>query len=395
MKQITLMHKYTLKIWFLFIFSIILSCVTACAENNQESHNYIEKSIKSDSIKSRSIQIILNEAAENKEAPGIIAAIISSDGIIGIASAGERMAGSGVEFTINDKVHLGSCSKAMTSTMLATLVAEEKLSWDIKLTEAIPELKNRIHSDYHRITLWQLLTHRAGIPKNPTDWGAFSLKEIKARRLAILEDNLQEPATYEIDKFHYSNFGYMIAACMAEQKSGLSWEELMKERLFEPLGMSSAGFGAPNKHNQIDQPWGHSSSWLGNKWQSDQTDNPEPLGPAGRIHCSVEDWAKFLSLQLTTENLILEQRYLNKIIEPDDDHFYAGGWGIVEQPWANGIILTHNGSNAIWYSMLMVAPNLNRAFVVATNSCSFDSTPKLCNDIIAKLIRLELKINDQ
>lgn len=53
----------------------------------------------------------------------------------------------------------------MTATMIATLVAEGKLSWETKLIEAIPELRGKIHTDYYKITLWQLLTHRAGIPK--------------------------------------------------------------------------------------------------------------------------------------------------------------------------------------------------------------------------------------
>ena len=122
--------------------------------------------MESDSTKSDSIRQNLNKIVDDGEAPGIIAAIISGEGVIAIASAGERKAGSGIAFTPNDVVHLGSCGKAMTATMLATLVAEGKLSWDTKLIEAIPELKNRIHTDYHKITLWQLLTHRAGIPKN-------------------------------------------------------------------------------------------------------------------------------------------------------------------------------------------------------------------------------------
>jgi len=177
---------------------------------------------KSESKKSDSIQHILTEVVNDGKAPGMIAAIISGEGVIAIASAGERKAGSGIAFTTNDVVHLGSCTKAMTSTMIATLVAEGKLSWDTKLIEAIPELKHKIYDDYHKITLWQLLTHRAGIPKNVPDWDDFSSKEIKAWRLAILIDNLQRPASYILDEFHYSNFGYMIAACMAEQITGLT-----------------------------------------------------------------------------------------------------------------------------------------------------------------------------
>lgn len=348
-----------------------------------------------ESKESDSIHQFLAKIVNDGKAPGIIAAIISGEGINVIASAGERKSGSEIAFTTKDYVHLGSCTKAMTSTMIATLVAEGKLNWESKLIDVIPEFTGKIHSDYYNITLWQLLTHHAGLPKNPKDWGAYEHKEIKARRLAILIDNLQEPATYECDGFHYSNFGYMIAACMAEKVSGLSWETLMKKRLFDPLGMSSAGFGAPNTYNQTDQPWGHSSSWLRGKWQPDQTDNPEALGPAGRIHCSIEDWAKFLSLHLIDKNPVLERKYLNKLIEPVDGHFYAGGWGVADeedQPWAKGKAFTHNGSNGIWYTSVMVVPKLNRAYIVSTNSRDFGITEDVCSKMIGKLIRMDLKI---
>jgi len=351
--------------------------------------------IKSESSKSDSIQKLLIPIVKEDKAPGIIAAIISSQGVMAIASAGERKAGSGIEFTSKDLIHLGSCTKAMTSTMIATLVAEGKLNWDSYLLDIIPELKEVIHSDYHHITLWQLLTHRAGIPKNVIDWNAHQQKEIKERRLAILIDNLKSPASYKMDQFHYSNFGYMMAACMAEQVTGLSWEELMKTRLFDPLGMKNAGFGAPGTPEKIDQPWGHEKPWYWYQWKSDQSDNPEALGPAGRIHCSIEDWAKFLSLQLTEKNAILEKKYLNKLIEPVGDHFYAGGWGVAEQDWAQGIMLSHSGSNGVWYASVVVTPQLNRAFVVATNSRDFGVTADLCKNIINQLIIMEFNLGDK
>lgn len=379
-----------IKIGFLSVLFLVFltSCYSSETTDDPTENQAINSQMESDSNKSDSIQHILTIVVNDGKAPGMIAAIASSEGVIAIASAGERKDGSGIGFTTNDLVHLGSCTKAMTSTMIATLVAEGKLSWDTKLIDAIPELKNRIHKDYHKITLWQLLTHRAGLPKNAMDWDAHKKKEIKERRMAILEDNLMSPATYEIDKFLYSNFGYMIAACMAEKVTSLSWEVLMQKRLFDPLGMSSAGFGAPNTQNKIDQPWGHSNSWLGNNWQPDQTDNPEALGPAGRVHCNIEDWTKFLSLQLTNENPILERKYLNKLIEPDGD--YAAGWAVIEQPWTKGVVHTHNGSNGAWYAMVVVAPQLNRTFIVVTNSCNFDSTPDICNEILKKLVRMEL-----
>ncbi|MFC1898671.1 serine hydrolase, partial [Candidatus Cloacimonadota bacterium] len=369
----------------LLFFVFLISCLTAEPIDNQA-----ENQAKYSQIKSDSIQHILTKVVNNGKAPGMIAAIISSEGVIAIGSAGVRKAGTSALMTDKDLVHLGSCGKAMTATMLATLVAEGKLSWETKLIEAIPELKNNIHADFKNITLWQLLTHRAGIPSDPIDWYAYPDKEISERRLSILKDIINYAPAYTDGEFHYSNFGYVVAACMAEQITGLSWEILIRKRLFEPLGMTTAGFGDPVKNKSIDQPWGHKRSWIGNKWKPSRDYYGEVISPAGRVHCSVEDWAKFISLWLTNENPILERKYLDKLIEPADDHFYAGGWGVAKHEWAKGITFNHAGSNEIWYASVLVTPKLDRAFVVATNSCDFGSTPDVCLDIANMMIRMEL-----
>ncbi len=184
----------------------------------------------------------------------------------------------------------------------------------------------------------------------------------------------------------------MIAACMAEQITGLSWEDLMKQRLFDPLGMTTAGFGNPNKNKSTDQPWGGHSKFAW-KWRPSEAYYHEAISPAGRIYCNVNDWAKFISLWLTNENPILEPKYLDKLTEPVGDHFYATGWGgVAEADWAKGIAFNHAGSNEIWYATVTVTPpKLDRAFVVATNSCDFGITKDLCTEIMNKMIRMELK----
>jgi len=158
----------------------------------------------------------------------------------------------------------------------------------------------------------------------------------------------------------------------------------MRQRLFEPLGMTSAGFGEPDKRKSIEQPWGHEK--FSGKWQPSTAYDAEALGPAGEIHCTIEDWAKFISLQFAGTNPILDRTYLNKLVEPEG--FYACGWGVSERPWAKGIVLLHNGSNGIWFATVMVAPKIDRAFVVATNSRDFSSTSDICAEMIAKLIKI-------
>ncbi|RLC55570.1 MAG: hypothetical protein DRH89_07450, partial [Candidatus Cloacimonadota bacterium] len=333
----------------ILILVFLTSCLMFKVKDNLAEDQAIYSQMGSELTKSDSIQLILAEVVNDGKAPGMIAAIISSEGVIAISSAGVRKAGSNIAFTINDVVHLGSCGKAMTATMLATLVEDGKLSWDMKLIEAIPELKNKIHAGYKNITLWQLLTHRAGLPKNPIDELAHTNLEIKERRLSILKDNIIFAPANTVGEWYYSNFGYIIAACMAEQVTGLSWEVLIKKRLFEPLGMTTAGIGDPInplKNKSIDQPWGHKKSWLGNKWNPSRDYYGEVISPAGRVYCSIEDWAKFISLQLPGDNTFLDRTILNKLIEPVG--FYAAGWVVLkeaEQPWAKGIVLVHGGSN--------------------------------------------------
>jgi len=378
----------------IFFLALLTGCSCAKTTDSQAKNQTFNLQTMPESVKSDSIQQMLNEVVEDGKSPGIIAAIISSEGIISISSAGVRKAGFDEKFTTSDKIHLGSCTKAMTATMIATLVSEGKLNWDTKLIEVIPELKAKIHSDYHKVTLWNLLTHRAGLFKNPSAWSAFEEKEIKERRLALIIENMAGSSSFKLGDFHYSNFGYMVAACMAEQVTAQSWEELMKERIFEPLGMNSAGFGAPNTPNKIDQPWGHGKSRIKfwKDWDPDQSDNPEALGPAGMVHLNIEDWAKFLALQMSETNPILDRKYLDKLIEPVDGHFYAGGWGVAAPDWAKGIAITHAGSNGIWYTNVLVLPKLDRAFIVSTNSRNFGVTEDLCTKVTNKLIRLELDI---
>jgi CubicO group peptidase (beta-lactamase class C family) len=195
---------------------------------------------------------------------------------------------------------------------------------------------------------------------------------------------LKEPNQLNAGDYFYSNIGYVIAGTMAERITGQSWETLMKNRIFDPLGMSSAGFGPPGTIDQIDQPWGHSKS--DGDWQPSQLDNPEEAGPAGTIHCSVEDWAKFISIYLKQDNTaILERRFIDKLIDPVGT--YACGWVVEDQDRAGGLVLAHNGSNAMWYAGVWVAPELNRAFIACTNSRD-GNTERIIQAAINNLIRI-------
>ncbi len=273
----------------------------------------------------------------------------------------------------------------MTSLMLATLVSEGLLKWDTQLIQVLPELKKDINANYHSITIWQLLTHRSRVPANAGNWWKYRNFELKKRRIEIIRENLKAAPKVSPGAYNYSNLGYMIAGSMAEKVTGETWESLMQKRIFGPLNMKTAGFGPPGALGKIEQPWGHRR--LKREWQPKQFDNAQALGPAGRVHCSLADWAKFLSLQLPNSNGdFLSKKLLKKLVTPTGQ--YAGGWVIVERNWGKGICLTHNGSNTMWYAVVWVAPKLDRTFIVATNSKD-EKSRNLCDKLIGELIKID------
>ncbi|MEQ8469837.1 MAG: serine hydrolase domain-containing protein [Marinoscillum sp.] len=358
---------------------VILPLVLASCKDDQPVHT---------KQPTNELQELLSETVSDYNIPGLIAAVIDAEGIRLMESAGVRKYGLSDSLSTKDLIHLGSCTKAMTSTLLATLVKSGDLTWDTTLIEVFPELEGDIHEDYYDVTLHQLVTHRAGVPANAQDWWAYQDLEITQRRIALIKANLASPSEIGIDEYQYSNLGYMIAGSMAEKVTGLSWEQLMQEKVFEPLGMTSAGFGAPGTPDQTDQPWGHSKS--AGQWQALQADNAQALGPAGTVHSTFEDWAKFIRLQLPQHSPeILNRAQLDELIDPIGE--YASGWIVGERSWANGTTLNHSGSNTIWYVVVWVAPELNRAFMVGTNS--FDNrTFQMADGIIGELIQMDQEL---
>ena len=94
------------------------------------------------------INPILSTVIDNNKIPGIVAAISSAKGLLFSSASGIRRFNNPDPMKTDDLVHLGSCTKAMTSTLLAILITERKLNWESTLVEMLPELKDLINPNY-------------------------------------------------------------------------------------------------------------------------------------------------------------------------------------------------------------------------------------------------------
>ncbi|MCT7985637.1 beta-lactamase family protein [Laspinema sp. A4] len=320
--------------------------------------------------------------------PALGAALVTSHGLSAIGAVGERKYGSGIPVTLNDLFHLGSCTKAMTATLMGILVEAGTLQWETTLAQ-IFEPDYEMLPIYRWITLEQLLSHQAAFPGGDEPWlpGKTHLEmydlpgSIQQQRQAYLKQALQQPPTVPIGKYHYSNLGYTVAAAMAEQVMNASWEELITTKLFQPLGMTRVGFGPMGTPGQIDQPWQHfeENGEIEAIAPEPEHDNPPLISPAGRVHASLEDWGRFISLHLQGEqgySTLLSPETLQKLHTPaletgsmveGSSDLYGLGWMVTERDWGGGRVLYHNGSNTLNFALVWMAPQRDFAVLVATN----------------------------
>ena len=323
--------------------------------------------------------------------PGAVAAVCRCDGPTSIGAWGERKAGGQAPMEAHDAVHVGSDTKAMTAALAARQVDAGLLRWDSTLEEVLPSLANRVDEAYRTATLTQFLRHTSGAPANPRSWRAFGDLPLRERRVEIAAAALAEPpAAPPGAEFLYSNLGYMVAGAMVEAVRDAPWEELMVTDVFLPLGIEGAGFGVPGTIGEEDAPWGH--TLRRGTARPIQADNDPALGPAGTVHLPVADWARFV-LQFTdaaadlTDDPFLSTASRTKLTEVGRGG-YAFGWMVTERGWAQGVALTHSGSNTTWFATAWVAPRIDRAYLVAVNAAGA-GIPGLVDRAIGALIALD------
>lgn len=323
--------------------------------------------------------------------PGMACGRLAKDGSVSFEVCGVAKQGDATPLDKNSLLHLGSCTKSMTATLVAIYVEAGKLQWDSSLKAIfhdLPELKN---SPWGDITVDELLEHTSGLPANAA-WSQWSHETdmFKARReiaawAATLPWDEKRRGTFD-----YSNLGYMLLGHALECVDKRPWEEIISERLFRPLSMKSAGFGSPVRRNDYPVSWGHKRSEDGERWIPSDSDNPSVLGPAGTVNASMEDWCKYLRIHLMSPSdpgfpLPIGKENWERLHQSRLKTEYAGGWGIGTRDWSNGTILTHNGSNTLWYCVVFLAPQRGLGVFAAAN-VGLEASP-VCDQALQLVLR--------
>lgn len=334
---------------------------------------------------------LLKPIREKFNVPAMAAAVVTSDGIKFVGVVGVRKRGTEIPVELADLWHLGSDGKAMTATLIAKLVEQGKLKWDSTLAEIFPELAPQMNVEFQKVTLLELLSHRAGLPANLNlrDYSGDDVKSLRLR--AVREELAKKPQSVPGSKYVYSNLGYIITGAVVEKVTGESWENAISDEIFKPLQMTSAGFGGTGTPGKIDQPWPHFSDGSPAPKNGPAMDNPPVMGPAGRIHCSIQDWAKFIQDQLRgareESGTLLKSKSYQEIQTPHFGGDYALGWIVTQRDWAGGKALTHAGDNTMNCADVWIAPKKDFAILVCVNQ-SGDKAFKAADAAVGAMMKL-------
>ena len=327
----------------------------------------------------KTLKELLATVCQDAGSPGGAAAVIAGDKIVDQAVWGTRQFGKNEPIHIDDRFHIGSVTKSMTATMIATLIEQKKINWNTTVGSILKDVE--MLPQYRHVTVEQLLQHRAGIEPQLTFNEAEMNRLVNLpgtpteQRTAYLKEVLQmKPVARPGEKMIYSNAGYALAAHLAEQVTGKSWQQLIRETVFEPLGLKTAGFGWPATTERPSQPKGHYGTGSDTRVQKlDEYPLGSFLAPAGDVHCSIGDFARYVRVHLKGlkgKDGHLKAKTIKRLHTPPTattEEAYAGGW-MITRSTDGEMCHWHNGSAGTFYSLAMLYPESDQAFVVVFNS---------------------------
>ena len=322
------------------------------------------------------------QALRDFKVPGLAIAIVRNDSIVLMKGYGTRTMGKSEAVDEHTIFAIGSASKAFTATLVAMMVDAGQMRWDDPATKYLPELQMYDPYVSRELTVRDLLTHRSGLARGDMVWfaGGYDRDEV-LRRVRFLQ-----PSWSMRQRFGYQNIMYLAAGQAVARVGGKSWDDLLRERILEPLGMTetiSSTLPLTSRSN-VATPHADVSDTLHTvPWH-----NIDNAGPAGSINSNVSDMIKWVRFQLASGQVngkplikpaVLAETHSAQMVIPisaDTKAFnpfthlnsYGMGWFLDDY---RGRGLDHHGGNIDGMSALVaLMPEENIGVVILTNANS-------------------------
>ena len=323
------------------------------------------------------LQSFVENGMQKTGVPGVAVAVVYRDHVVYLKGFGVRKAGEQAAVDPDTIFQLASVSKPITSTIVASLVGKRDVDWDSRVADLDPEFRLSDPKVTSQLTIRDLLSHRSGLPTASGD----ALEDLGFSRPEVLHQmrfiSLAGPFR---KSYHYSNFGFTEGAIAASKKVHMQWENLAEQRLFKPLGMTSASYRWSDYRDATNKAAIHVI--INGKAVARYQRNPDAEAPAGSASSSVRDLAQWLRLQLAggkwNGKEIVAEAALKETHSPQirngTNHltgkptYYGLGWDVNYDP--NGqLVLGHSGAFFIGVgTTVRLSPSDQLGIAVLTNA---------------------------
>lgn len=315
------------------------------------------------------VSVMLRYLVEDGETPAIVLGFIEADGSTSVVSYGDggpdtRQIGAQSAFEI------GSITKTFTAALLADMVERGEMSLTDPVSQYLPEGVTMPSRGGREITLHDLSTHHSGLPRLPDNLApadrANPYADYSAEQLYDFLSNHElrrDPGS----EFEYSNVGVGLLGHVLEQATGMTYEELVRERILEPLGMKTTGIALQ----------GNLAEWM-TKGHNDAGE-PVPywdlvtLAGAGGLRSNVEDMLKYVAANIRPPESDVERAlHATHEIQEQVEEGAAIGLNWLVRSDGDRQLYTHGGGTAGFSTMVGFDPEKRVGVVMLTNTGDFD-----------------------
>lgn len=322
----------------------------------------------------KKVDAYIESAMDTWSVPGMAIAVVDHGEVI--LSKGYGFSDREAERSATDETMfaIGSSSKAFTALAVAMLVEDGLIEWDEPIRTYLPDFDLWDETAAKEMTAVDLLSHVSGLPRHDLAW--YGSTKTRAELYAALRHF--EPSTSFRGGWQYQNLMYMTAGVLIEAVTGKSWEAFIQERIFDPLGMTTASpaFAALSEH---------ASAATGYQWKDSLVTtipyrNLDNIGPAGSINANVQDMARWVQVLLHGGTLdsvqIADPSTVQAVMQPrsimpsgaNEERFYmlyGMGWMITSY---RGHLMVEHGGNIDGFSAgVCLLPQDSIGIVVLTN----------------------------
>ena len=245
----------------------------------------------------------VEQAMRSRDVPGMAISIVKDGNVVHAKGYGVRRLGGSEPVDADTIFPTGSTGKAVTAAALAILIDDGKLSWDDRVADHLPDFRMYDAWVTREMTVGDLLLHRSGLGLGAGDL-LFIPRTSRSRADIVRALRHIKPATSFRSGYAYDNILYIVAGELVTQVSGQPWEDFVRTRIFQPLGMTTAvsdekdRFANPNRV----QPHARLDSRLRGLGPQQVLPEREGLGqvgaPAGGLSWSARDFARWMQVQL-------------------------------------------------------------------------------------------------